>query len=264
MTDAGNFYFSQSLVCNKFYNKIICMLNIFVTGTDTGVGKTFITAGLAAAMQSLGYATCVYKPIQCGAKEKQGFTQAPDLAYIKNIDPYVKTYSTYMFKEKAEPLIAAETENIKIDKTIIKKDFDNIAKSCDCIITEGSGGIMTPLAQNFTMNNLIKFLNLPALIVIKPDFGTVNQTLLTINQAVSNGIEIRGVIINNFPETTEETALKTIPRLIEEYSDTKIVGVIKHFTDVNKINPNDLITNIINGIDIESVFKVKISKLELE
>ncbi|HNW25875.1 MAG TPA: dethiobiotin synthase [Candidatus Gastranaerophilaceae bacterium] len=240
------------------------MLNLFITGTDTGVGKTFITAGLAATMQSLGYTTCVYKPIQCGAKEKQGFMQAPDLAYIKNIDPYVKTYSTYMLKEKAEPLVAAELEGIKIDKTVIKKDFDNIAKSCDCLLTEGAGGIMTPLAQNFTMNNLIKFLNLPVLVVIKPDFGTVNQTLLTINQAISSGIEVRGVIINNFPENTKDTAIKTIPRLVEEYTDTKILGIIKHFSDIDKINPNDLITTIINGIDIESVFKVKIAKLELE
>ena len=90
------------------------MLNLYVTSANRKEGKTFLTAGLAATMQSLGYSTCVYKPIQCGAKEKQGFMQAPDLAYIKNIDPYVKTNATYMLKTKAEPLVAAEAENIII------------------------------------------------------------------------------------------------------------------------------------------------------
>jgi len=87
---------------------------------------------------------------------------------------------------------------------------------------------------------------------------------LTINQAISSGINVRGVIINNFPERTKNISIKAAPRLIEEYSDAKILGIVKHFNNVQKINPNDLITNILNGIDIESVFDVKISKLNVE
>jgi len=240
------------------------MLNIFVTGTDTDIGKTFITAGLAATMQSLGYSTCVYKPVQCGTPEKIGFRQSPDLAFVKNVDPYVKTYSSYLLKEPATPAIAAELENITIDKDVIKKDFQNLSQDYDCTIVEGSGGIMVPIAPNFLILDMIKMLNLPIVIVIRPDLGTVNHTLLTINQAISSGINVRGVIINNFPEHTKNIAIKTTPRLIEEYSDAKILGIVKHFNNVQKLNPNDLITNILNGIDIESVFDVKISKLDVD
>lgn len=240
------------------------MLNIFVTGTDTNIGKTFITSGLAATMQSLGYSTCVYKPVQSGVIEKNGFRQATDLAFVKNMDPYVKTHSTYLFKEPAVPLIAAEMENTIIDKNVIKKDFEMISKEHDCTIVEGSGGLMVPVAPRFMILDMIKMLNLPIVIVIRPDEGTVNHTLLTINQAISSGINVRGVIINNVMEKAKNISVKTTPRLIEEYSDAKILGVVKHFNNVQKINPNDLITSILNGIDIESVFDVKISKLDIE
>jgi len=240
------------------------MLNIFVTGTDTDIGKTFITSGLAATMQSLGYSTCVYKPVQSGTIEKDGCRQSPDLAFVKNVDPYVNTYSSYLLKEPAAPAIAAELENIVIDRNVIKKDFQNLAQKHDCTIVEGAGGLMVPIAPKFLILDMIKMLDLPIVIVVRPDLGTVNHTLLTINQAISSGINVRGVIINNFPERTKNISIKAAPRLIEEYSDAKILGIVKHFNNVQKINPNDLITNILNGIDIESVFDVKISKLNVE
>lgn len=240
------------------------MLNIFVTGTDINVGKTFIAAGLAATMQSLGYSTCVYKPIQTGALGKNGFFQSPDLNYVKSIDPYIKTASCYLFKELSVPVIAAENENITIDKTVIKKDYESISKEHDCIIAEGIGGITTPIAPNLILSDVIKTLNLPTIIVITPDSNTVNKTLLTINHAESKGIKIRGVIINNFPENTDNIDIKTAPRLIEEYSNAKVLGIIKKFPNVKNINPSDLITNTLNGIDIESVFNVKIEKLNVE
>lgn len=240
------------------------MLNIFVTATGNNLGKTFITAGLAATMQSLGYSTCVYKPVQTGAIEKGGFAQSSDLMFVKNVDPYIKTASGYMLKAKTNPYIAAELENIVIDKNVIKKDYDAISNEYDCTIVEDAGGIMVPLAPNFLTKDLAKLLDLPVLIIIRPEQGVVNQTLLTINQAQASGIEIRGVIINDYPENTKDIDIKTAPRLIEEYSDAKILGIIKHFDDIKKINPNDLITHILNGIDIESVFGVKISKLDTE
>jgi len=239
------------------------MLNVFITGSDINVGKTFITAGLAATMQSLGYSTCAYKPIQTGAHEKNGFAQSPDLVFVKTVDPYIKTYSTYLLKEPANPTISAEMENITIDKNLIKRDFDAITKEHDCTIVEGTGGIMTPIAPNTMISDLIKTLDLPVIIVISPTPSVVNQTLLTINHAITKGIKVRGVIINNFGENSNSTELKTAPRLIEEYSDAKILGVVRHM-DIKKLNPNDLITEMLNGIDIESVFNVKIAKLDVE
>lgn len=240
------------------------MLNIFITGVDSNIGKTFIAAGLAATMQSLGYSTCVYKPVQTGAPKKDGFAQAPDLAFVKNIDPYIKIHSTYMLKMLASPAIAAEAEDIDINAHVIKKDYDTISKNQDCIISEGTGGIMTPLGPNFLVSDMVKALDLPIIIVVKPESGIINQTLLTINHAQAKGLKIRGIIINNFPKNTNNVDIKMLPRLIEEYSDAKIIGIVKSFYNTHKINPSELITNILNGIDIESVFDVEIAKLAVE
>lgn len=238
------------------------MLNIFITGTNNGVGKTFITAGLAATMQSLGYQTCVYKPVDVGAFQKNGFAQSADSVFVKTVDPYIKIFSSYLLKGTTIPALSAEVEKVFIDRTAIKKDFSILSRESDCVITEGTGGIMTPLGANLIVSDLIKDLDLSAVVVLKPDSG-INQTLLTINHAQEKGINVRGAIINNY-SLTDTAELKNLPRLIEEYSGVKILGLVKNFADAKKINPNLLITEILNGIDIESVFGVKIAKLEIE
>ena len=102
------------------------MFNIYISSANKNDGKTFITAGIAATMQSLGYTTSVYKPIQTGGKELNGFMQSPDLTFIKSIDPYINTNFTYLFRSKAEPLIAAENENDFIDIDLIIEYYNNL------------------------------------------------------------------------------------------------------------------------------------------
>lgn len=237
------------------------MLELFVSGSEKNSGKTFVTAGLAATMQSLGYSTCVYKPIQTGAIEKNGFIQAPDLAFVKFIDPYIKTYFTYLFKNDAIPLIAAELEQTKINNETIYQDYKSI--NDECILTDGTCGLATPLAENFLEQDLVKMLDIPALLVVSPSENSINNTLANINQAVTSNVKIRGVIINDCPEVIQDVNIKSMPKLIEKYTDTKILGVMPHFENLKQINPNDLISNVLTGIDIESVFNVKIAKLEM-
>lgn len=239
------------------------MLELFITGTEHNSGKTFITAGLAATMQSLGYSTSVYKPVQTGAIEKNGFLQAPDLAYIKYVDPYIKTYFSYLLKNRLIPAVAAPDENVCIDRDTLVGDYQSIANRYECIITDGTDGIATPLNKGFTEENLVKALNLPLLLVVSPAISSINNVIMTINYAKAKEIELRGVILNDCPELTYDMDIKAFPRLIEEYTDANILGIVPHIDDLKTINPNDLITNILTGIDIESVFDVKIAKLEM-
>ena len=121
----------------------------------------------------------------------------------------------------------------------------------------------TPLADKFLEQDLVKMLEVPVLLVVSPSENSVNNTLANINQAVASGVKIRGVIINDCPEVIHDLNIKSMPKLIEKYTDTKILGVMPHIENLKKINPNDLISNVLTGIDIESVFDVKIAKLEL-
>lgn len=237
------------------------MLNLYITSANRKDGKTFITAGLAATMQSLGYTTSVYKPIQTSGIEINGFMQSPDLTYVKTIDPYINTHFSYLYKSNSEPLIASELENEPIDIELINSEYRKISSISDCTLVDGDCGILSPLAPSFQTVDLVKRLQLPILFVVTPDEDSINDTLLSIYTAQEKGLEIRGVIINNIKDDCSNTLLTAIPRVIEEYTNVKILGLVPNIKD--KFTPEDLITVILNGIDIESVFNVKIEKLDL-
>lgn len=236
------------------------MLNLYITSCRKKEGKTFLTAGIAATMQSLGYKTSVYKPIQTAGIELSGFTQSPDLTYIKTVDPYIETAFTYVFKDKNEPLIAAETENVHIDTSLILKDYQKIAAASECIIVDGDSGILSPVSQNTQNADIIKQMQIPVLFTVSPDENSTNDILLSINAAEEKGLKINGVVINNIDENSSNMNLTSLIRIIEEYSNVKVLGLVPNLG--KKIVPEELITGILNGVDIESIFNVKIEKLE--
>lgn len=236
------------------------MLNLYVTSAKHGDGKTFIASGIAATMQSLGYSTSVYKPIQTGGVEINGFVQSPDISFVKSIDPYINTHYTYMFKTKSEPLIAAETENEAIDIELINGEYSKIIYASDCTIVDGDSGLLSPLATSVQTVDLVKRIQAPCLFIVTPKEDSINDALLSIYTAQEKGLEIRGVVINNIHQDCSKTLLTSITRVIEEYSNVNILGLMPYLGE--KIIPEELITGILNGIDIESIFKVKIEKLE--
>ena len=236
-------------------------MQIFVTGTDTDIGKTVVTAGLAAVMQSLGYKAGVYKPFQSGATVQNGFLASPDLAYVKKLDLYVETACTYLLKAPTAPFVAAVLENTEMNLDAIKKDYEILKNKCEVTLVEGAGGLMVPATEDAFMADIAKLLDIPLLIVARADLGTINHTLLTINEAKSRGLDIAGVIINRYPKGTNDVAIKTAPKLIQEYSGVDIVGVIPDISDFDTITPGTLINILINNVNIEKIFRIKIPKL---
>ena len=238
-------------------------MNIFITGTSNHTGKTFVTSALASIMQSLSYKTAVYKPIQTGAIEQNSFMIAPDIAYVKKIDPYITAECTYLLKNNLPPVIASEIENIKINPKVIMKDYSLLANKYDTVIVDGVGELLTPIAPRFTIANLIKMMNIPIVIVTTANSQTVSNVIVTANHANALGIKINGIIINRYPEACEDIKIKTIPRLIEEYTDTFVIGIIKDLKTSEEMMPASIIANVLNGIDTEKVFDMKIPKLEM-
>ena len=237
------------------------MPDLFVTGVDEYSDKIFVTAGLAATMQSLGYSTGVYKPVDVGAIEKNGFIQSSDLAFVKFADPYIKTYFSYLFKGKSTPIISAAAENTDIEKNVILSNFQKIQDVNECLLVDGSFGLASPLSKNFLEEDMVKMLDLPLLLVVCAKAANINNILLTINHASETGINLRGVILSNYPQSSEDVNIKLMPRLIEEYTNTKVLGILPEF-DKN-LNPNDLITEILNGVDVEGIFSLRIAKLQI-
>ena len=232
------------------------MNNVFIAGINSGCGKTVISAGIAAVMQSLGYKTGVYKPIQTGAINKEKYLISPDLAFVKMLDPYITTHSTYMFAEKTLPAITTNS----IEMQDISKDFHLLSEKTDTLIVESIGGLMTPLNKNLFTYNIPLAFKLPVVFVVSPSNDSVNNYFNEINTAKTAGLDIQGVIINKYPVDSENPEIKSFPTLIEEYCDVKVLGLIRNFKG-DSVQANTLITEILNGIDLEDLFRMKIPKL---
>lgn len=228
------------------------MLNLFITGVEQNPSRIFVTAGLAATMQSLGYSTGIFKPVETGTPEKDGFFQSRDLAFIKFTDPFIDTYSLYLLKDNSIPVISALQQNITIDKEVIIKNYVEIQNKNEVLIVDGHSGPATPLAKDFLEEDLIKTLEIPVLFTVNAESKTINNVILSVNRAE----DIRGVIIHN----SNDSNIKNLPRLIEEYTNAKVLGILPEFS--KSINPNDLINETLNGVDIEAVFDINIAKLQ--
>lgn len=237
------------------------MLRLFLTGVRPNCGKTFVTAGLAAVMQSLCYSTCVYKPVVTGAVEKDGYIEASDLVYVKSTDKNIKTCCSYIFKSPNLPCFAAQDENRIIEKDVIHQDYLSITDEFDCLLVNGSDGLSIPYGRNFYEENVIQMLELPLLLVASPIKCSAGEILMAVNHARSKNINVRGVILNDCPFNTDDANIKHLPNLIEQHTDTRVLGIIPHIDSITKLKPEDMISYILAGVDIESVFDVTIAKL---
>ena len=208
----------------------------FVTGTDTGVGKTVIAGGLAAMLKSQGLDVGVMKPVATGGKEIDGRIISEDAAFLMNMidcqDPYDLVNPVCLAPALA-PTVAARLSNKVIDMETVWKSFETLRAKHEFMIIEGIGGLLVPLSENFYVVDMAKRMNLPLIIVSRSGLGTINHTLLTISCALNKGLKIEGIIINNPDETCAGVAEKTNPSEIERCSGIPILGVIPYDKEID-------------------------------
>ena len=178
---------------------------IFITGTGTDVGKTYISALIVKKMRESGYNCGYFKPVISGVSQICGHLIESDANYvIQNADIPTEPDKclSYWWQEPISPHLAAKRKNQEIDIDKIKYDFAQISKKYDYLLIEGAGGITCPLIINkeekYLLKDLIWELGLSIIIVADAGLGTINSTLLTVDYAKSNGIDIEGIILNNY------------------------------------------------------------------
>ena len=197
---------------------------IFITGTDTSVGKTVVTASLAHCLSSKHENISVVKPVQTGTSTQPVLDI--DFVYkVMNRDFQFEDHCFYSFSEPLSPKTAADLEKSDIDTDYIKSKIAAQVKLSDLVIIEGAGGLLVPITANYLMADLAKDLRSPIIIVTRPDLGTINHTLLTVESAKKRGIEILGIVINNFPLVPEDCE-KTNPAEIIRLTGLPVIGVI--------------------------------------
>lgn len=199
---------------------------IFVTGTDTGVGKTVVSATIALALRQSGKRVTVMKPVQTGAGE-DGLTDIEFIQKVIGTDRLQEAVCPYRLELPLAPLVAAKLAGQLIDVDKIKSAYFDLSSSHDVVIVEGAGGLLVPITETYFMSDLASDLRLGLIIVIRPGLGTLNHTLLTLEHARSRGLSILGFVINNYPDIPT-LAERTNPELLLELTGEKILGVIPH------------------------------------
>jgi dethiobiotin synthetase len=203
---------------------------IFITGTDTGVGKTIVASALARLLHLHGVNVGVMKPVTCGCLEENGLLVSEDAsllawsAGVAGVDPDM---APYLLRLPIAPAEAARREGVGIDSQYIADSFARLSSRHDFVIVEGAGGLMVPLAGGLLIADLVKQLSLPLLVVARPNLGTINHTLLTCFAASQLGITVKGVVINDYPETPE-IAEESAPPLIDSLAGVPLLGILPH------------------------------------
>lgn len=204
---------------------------IFVTATGTDVGKTYISALIVKKIRELGYNCGYFKPALSGAIEKDGKLIPGDCDFVlktAGINFAPLNYVSYVFKTAVSPHLAAEIENnpIKIEK--IKSDYEEIKKEFDYLVVEGAGGIICPFnlkEQKLLLPDVIKELGLDILVIASASLGTINSTVLTVEYAKQQGINVKGIILNNYDEN--DFMQKDNKIQVENLTGVKVVATVK-------------------------------------
>jgi dethiobiotin synthetase len=206
----------------------------FITGTDTGVGKTVVAAGIIRAMKEMGLSVCPMKPVESGCRPVKGGLfprDAADLLKASGIDENLDAVNPYRLRKPLAPSVAAEIEGVKIDRREIVSAHKRLSKKYDIVIVEGAGGIMAPVFKRYLFLDLAVDLGLPLLIVSRPGLGTINHTLLTIEAARSRGLDIAGVIINCAVKSGKGLSERTNPEVIERLGNLPVLGTVPYSAD---------------------------------
>jgi dethiobiotin synthetase len=231
---------------------------IFVTGTDTGVGKTVISSALAAYFSLTKQMNVgVMKPFESGLSKRDKDLLPWDAICLREASGSsddLNLISPYTFESPVAPEVAASKEHVTIDIDMVDKVFRNLAGSHDLLIVEGAGGVMVPICENFFFADLIRKWNAPTLIVSRLGLGTINHTLLTNHLLGERGIKVLGVILNN-TEGVDDLPAKTNPDVLRRYLDVPVLGIFPHVRDLIKgmVNRERMADLVARNIDAEKL-----------
>ncbi len=237
------------------------MKGLFVTGTDTGVGKTVVAAGLARLLVECGIRVGVMKPIETGCNEL-GDDELPHdgrfLAEAARIKENYRWVVPCRYREPLAPLVAARLEGRPVNLNAILTSWEYLQSHYELIIVEGAGGISVPISDNYTMADLACEMRLPLLIVARPTLGTLNHTYLTVQYAQSKGLHLVGIVVSGYNPQTTDLAEQTNPVMLEELCKIPVLGCIPHWKTIQTVE--DAKQAVSKGIDIKR-FITEVNKI---
>jgi len=246
----------------------------FITGTDTGVGKTVIAAALIKAVHMLGLRACGMKPIETGCL-KQGFevqsstfnvqrSEFEDqneslipadgmfLRTIAGTEESIDLITPVRFENPLAPLPASEIEGMPVDIEKIREAFSFLSRNYDAVVVEGIGGLLVPIGGDYFVLDLARDFGLPLIVVSKPGLGTINHTMLTVNCALKEGLIVAGIIVNYSHTPEGNIAENTNPEVIKRISPAPLIGVFPYLPDLESATIEKAVAK---NLDLEIIKK---------
>jgi len=226
--------------------------HLFITGTDTDVGKTFVTAGIAAALKKIGNDVGIMKPFAAGTPQKTGYKSedAQLLAKAAQTNDAEDLVNPYFFEIYASPFTATKSLGIQFDVKTVLDSFKKLTSLHDIMLVEGIGGAMTPILKNYFVTDLIKEMNLETILITSSRIGTVNHTIMTCKICQNYGIKIRGIIINVLD--SKGYPLDILKRDLEELTNIPVIGSIPYMDNFDLEKLSQIITT---DISLKSLFE---------
>ncbi|SDG72330.1 dethiobiotin synthetase [Selenomonas sp. WCT3] len=206
---------------------------LFITGTGTDIGKTYVTALIVKKLRDAGLNGGYYKAALSGAvRDEGGELQPGDALYVKKVAGIGEEASnlvSYIYEEAVSPHLAAKINREPINFGRVETDYRRAKEKYEYLTMEGSGGIICPLrwdeSQHMVLDDLVKHLNLGVLIVADAGLGTINSAVLTIEHLRARGIPIRGIVFNNY--LPQDIMQEDNARMIEEMTGVKVLAYVK-------------------------------------
>ncbi len=205
---------------------------LFIAGTDTGVGKTFIAGGLASFFHQRGVRVGVMKPVESGCEPFADGLYPQDGAFLQKMSASnddLDKIVPYRLEHPLTPSVAAELEDVVIDLEAIQNIYQQREDQYDLMLVEGVGGLLAPLYKRLTSVDLIRLLDIPLIVVARNALGTINHTLLTVEHARESGLTVFGVILNCC-SPDPDVSVETNPRVIRELSGVPFLGEVPFFS----------------------------------
>jgi len=239
---------------------------LFVTGTDTGVGKTIVAGGLAAALTARGLDVGVMKPVESGCPIVDGSLRPADGSFLRQMAggrQRMKTVVPCALDRPLAPAVAARLEGRSIDPGRLVRACRRLQARHALVIVEGAGGLLVPLAPGWLMADLAAAMAIPLLVVARLELGTINHTLLTVEAARSRGIAVAGVVLNQTGPGAD-LASHTNPEELRALLDIPILGVIPYlpelagekWVETNQDRVREILAQIVEtAVEIDSLLE---------
>ena len=224
---------------------------IFITGTDTEIGKTVVAGGLAAALKAAGVNVGVMKPIASGGVEHNGRIVSEDAIFLKHaaqVEDALDLINPICLRHPLAPSVAAKIEGVPIDLRQIDEAFIQLCQRHEFMVVEGIGGIAVPICEDMLVADMAQRFQLPLLIVARPNLGTINHTVLTVEFARSYNLEVCGIVLNASQKESKGLAEKTNPKELERLTHLPILGTVPFDEQLQGDTPDpDLLSQFVGA-----------------